>query len=220
MPDFEILNLECQNLSKGYFTKCGFTVSNYFEVVAEESVDVNKDGIKDSIAIISPKNLLLPSLYSSCQNEKKGNRILLVKVNDFTASYKSLIRNETGVATLGVEQIEDSFSGFKLTFRKGQSCFFIYEISVSFYNKNLFVDSIKASSGCPGDKKSDTLIKYSRGELLLNKFDRTIIDSIENVFIDNSQISLDFCKWGRYTVLLFCICQCSFRSCRCGYFSP
>jgi hypothetical protein len=57
---------------------------------------------------------------------------------------------------------------------------------VSFFNKNLFVDSIKASSGCPEEKKSDTLIKYSQGELLLEKFNRTIIDSIENVFIPNS----------------------------------
>jgi hypothetical protein len=179
MPDFDILNLECQEVSNGFFRKYGFTVSNFFEVVTEEIFDVNNDGIKDSIAILSPKNLLLPSLYPFCQNEGKGNRILLVRFKDFRASYKTLIRNETGIATLGIEQIEKADSGFNLTYQKGQSCFFSYKISISFYDRNLFIDSIKASAGCPGEKVRDTLLKYSKSEFLLENFNRTKIDSIE-----------------------------------------
>ncbi|MGN6494495.1 MAG: hypothetical protein ACTHLE_21060 [Agriterribacter sp.] len=178
-PGFKIQNQECQSLSTGFFIKCGFIVSSFYEVIDEQTFDVDHNGIADSLASISPKNMLLPSVYPYCRNEKKGNRILLVLIGTFRGSYDNVIRNEPGIATVGTEQIEKSISGFKLTYQKGQSCFFNYEISVNFYNNNLFVDSIAASAGCPAEKERSSLLKYSKGELPLKSFTRTAVSTLE-----------------------------------------
>lgn len=176
-PPFSIENSLCKIKSNGYFKKYGLIISNFYEITDSYFFDFDNDKIKDTLVILSPINMLLPSINSECSEVKKGNRLLIIINKKRASIFENVIRNEFGSATIGTESISESKDGFTLSYYQGQACYFEYEIKVIYKNNTFFVNEIiLKSGGCPGEKEKK--IDFINKNLLLKNYNRASIDSL------------------------------------------
>lgn len=178
--DIIIKDKQCYKLSEGYYKKYGFLISNFFEELNYEyKIDLNNDNIdNDTIVVLSPKNMTIPSENQVCLNEEKGNRLLLIKIKDVCKIYKNVINNDFSSGTTGIELIEKTENGFKLQRHLGQSCFFDYEVYINYIKNDYYITQIVLRSGCPGDNDVEKKYEYVDCKFPLIDYRRTIIDSL------------------------------------------
>ena len=179
-PEIRIENYNCAEKFAGYYNDYGYIISNFYEKIAYNVIDIDNDNVNDTLIILSPKNMIIPSENIMCKDEKISNRILLVNKKGSKLIFKNVIRNKFGSGTIGSEFIEKTDNGFKLAYHLGQACFFDYDINIIHFENNLFISSIKLRSGCPGEKEKIKLIKFSKKDFPLSSYKRTIIDSLKN----------------------------------------
>lgn len=165
-------NDDCLNQSNGYYNRFGYNISNYFEFTAIEAKDLDNNGIVDSIAILSPLELL-PE-FEICHKQKEDfieNRLLLVNLmNADGTEYKkfrfdNVISNEpTQTIKSGEEYIEilEDFSGFILYQDYGQGCYAQYYIYINYSisKEDFEIESIIFKNFCPGVDAEENTEKY------------------------------------------------------------
>lgn len=176
-------NSLCYKNSLNYKYKYGFVISDLYDISEEEIFDIDKDFIKDTIAILSPLTLLPSSRCEIKQDELIDNRLLLIILsNKKKFLFENVITNEMGLGTLGAELIKKENNGFILEKELGQSCHFKYEIHVKILNEKCFIENISLiTSGCPYDKDRKININFSKKTFLLEKYTRKTIDSLKNI---------------------------------------
>jgi len=167
-----IANDDCLNQSKGYFNRFGYSISNYFELTFTEAKDLDNNGVVDSIAILSPLELL-PE-FEFCHKQKESfveNRLLLVNLMNADGTiykkfrFDNVISNEpTQAIKSGEEYIEviEGFPGFVLYQDYGQGCYAQYYIYINYSLKgnDFEIDSITFKNFCPGVDTEENIEKY------------------------------------------------------------
>ncbi len=167
-----IINRECREKSIGFYNKYGFCISNFYEIVNVAFVDLDSNNTNDTIVILAPKNMLIPSENLECSKEEKSDRLLLISMGKVRKVYDNVICNDFGNATVGIENIEPIKSGFKLTNHIGQACFLDYEIHVKYYEKEFYIEKITSISNCPGGAEKVLNKNYKQEEFNLAEYDR------------------------------------------------
>ena len=172
-PKSSPVNESCLEQAKGYYQRFGYSVSNYFEFTSVESKDLNGDGVTDSIAILSPLELL-PE-FETCHKQPTDtaeSRLLLVNLMNPDGSvsqrfrYDKVISNEpTSLTKSGSEYIDVSTEQPGLTLYQdyGQGCYAQYYIHIDYLNKerDFEIDSIVFKNFCPGSDTVEHVEQYS-----------------------------------------------------------
>lgn len=173
----------CYVNSLKFNNKFGYVISNFYDVSEEQTFDIDEDLKKDTIAILSPLNLVPATTCELRKNELIDNRILIISMsNGKKFLFDNVISNELGIGTLGAEFIKESKDGFILEKEIGQSCFFKYEIQIKYLSHNFYIQNILLSSGgCPNKKSDKKLIDYTNKKYLLKKYNRQTIDSLKSI---------------------------------------
>ncbi|MGV3597366.1 MAG: hypothetical protein ACO1PI_05810 [Bacteroidota bacterium] len=175
-----LVSKDCREKYPGYYKKCNIIISNFYEIVDSYNIDIDADDYADEVAILSPKSRIITRLDNICEEDTLSNRFLLIALKDTTYIFNNVIRNELGFASIGTEHIEKIDSGFNMSYQFGQSCYFQYTINVRFIERNFYIDNIIIRKGCPGESDSTKEYQYSKYEILLSKYKRTMIDSLRN----------------------------------------
>jgi hypothetical protein len=195
-PSATMLTGRCLEQSIGYYQRFGYSVSKYFVFTHVEAKDLNGDGIADSIAILSPLELL-PD-YEICHKtklEKVENRLLLVNINNINGSvsqkyrFDNVVSNEpTSRIKSGSEYIDVTLdnSGFVLYQDFGQGCYAQYYIYIHYLgNENqLEIGSIVFKTYCPGIDSLEQIEEYLFESHLffLKDYDREFVTPFKRKF--------------------------------------
>lgn len=159
-----INNEDCERLTKGHFKMWGYCVSNYYELSESISFDIDKNGIADSIAILSPHELA--ARHDECAKsdvDEKENRLLIIALMGRDSIKKrylfdNVISNEKSWRVhQGEEYIEVDQAGTEIVLFQsyGQACSAEYYIYIRYDKRQEFVvDSLVYKSKCPVDNKA------------------------------------------------------------------
>jgi len=171
-PKSILVNESCLDRAKRYYKRFGYSVSNYFEFTSIEAKDLNDDGVTDSIAILSPLELI-PE-FETCHKQSINtaeSRLLLINLMnpDGTISkrfrYDKVISNEpTSRTKSGAEYIDVSTEQPGLTLYQdyGQGCYAQYYIHIGYLKKEreFEIDSIVFKNFCPGRDTVEYVEQY------------------------------------------------------------
>jgi hypothetical protein len=176
-----------------YLNRFGYSIKKNFILDESRIYDFDKNGIKDSIAILSPWELNYD--FDKCPKrniDSIENRILIINLFDkdgnIISKYKFdkiLSKDISYPVSLGAENIEfeKTYPGFILTKSNGQGYKNEYSIYCCFdkIQNEFIVDSIRFIGFRPAQKKVlKKTIKYD-GSFLMQNFDKIMIEK----FLEN-----------------------------------
>lgn len=167
---------ECEVALSASYHRFGYQVSPYYTFTSVKAFDLNADGVQDSLAILSPIDLL-PE-YFSCRNQLKnpiGNRLLLINLMnrqgkvDQAFYYDQVISNEpSSLIHPGEEalQFTAQTGGFILHQAYGQGCYAKYGVHIRYHApaEDFVVDSLLFRTFCPGDGLPEKVESYPMGK--------------------------------------------------------
>jgi hypothetical protein len=188
LPKYPLpINPDCKAKARGYFTKLGLNISNFYEIEDLKNLDYDGDKKIDTLMILSPLSLIPgPEKGGKCMwitEDTIENRLLLITYKSIDKSkvmvFSELISNQATMAWSGYEVIEAYPNGFQLHGKKGQGHIFEYFIRTEQEKGRFFIQSIKIQCSNPFKEE---LIKYRPKEFPLENYQRIIIDSLRAVY--------------------------------------
>ena len=159
--------MDCVADAEGSYPRFGYQISNLYEVRFHEAKDLDGNGVKDSIVILTPWNL--SPAYESCPEgaelatSQTNPRVLLINLMEHggrilqSYRYDSVLSLERSTRTkTGAEYLDVSSPparGFTLFQDYGQGCYAKYFLHIQYQPtvRDFQLDSLVFASDCPGD---------------------------------------------------------------------
>ena len=188
VTDSKTDNIKCLKSTKGFKNRFGIVLPKYFVVNNYISIDVNKDGKQDTIAVLTPSSFIPENVRKLCDTINVENRLLVkfININNVKSKieiYPKIISNEISTAWGGYEKLKKiNHNAFVLNGDRGQGCKFKYSIYMSVNSGKIYADSINFLSFCPNGSNNKTKTFIFKNRQPIKKFDRKIIDSLKLVY--------------------------------------
>ncbi|MDQ3192190.1 MAG: hypothetical protein M3Q58_11415 [Bacteroidota bacterium] len=172
-------NQLCNDFLKNYYSRFGIIIQNYFEVDNSLILDINRDGLMDTLAILTPVSLENHHYYD-CLIENVSNRLIVEIINDNGKSrirniYPNLVSNIGGVLSK-YNGIFISEKGFEIHHQSGSrfSWEYITEYSTQLEDS---ISLIKITKRCSFESK-EKIEEYLFNNYSVNKIN--VSDTIQN----------------------------------------
>jgi hypothetical protein len=157
-------NFSCHDLPDIYYKSNGITISSDYIIEDSLNIDLNKDGLKDKLLVLTPQYLI--PFSSNCELEKLEDidcyRILVEIINNnrkykVRNCYYNLISGFGGTLS-AYTGIYETTNGFKITHGMGARYYLEYSMFFTTSKHEITLEKISKLCSFSGN---DTLINYN-----------------------------------------------------------
>ncbi|QKJ31069.1 hypothetical protein HQ865_15335 [Mucilaginibacter mali] len=142
----------------GFYRRLGITIANYYTIKDSLTIDLNKDGIKDELLILSPTSLDDTKSDCTFKIDKEPHRLLVEVINIKGTSkvrevYPNVVSNIGGVLS-HYDGIFKTMKGFKIVHEAGERYSWHYTTEFEFLKGETVLTKIQKTCSFNGKHKT------------------------------------------------------------------